>query len=65
MKFKEYDTVRIMKDCDEGVKKGEFGAIIMVFEDPYEAYEVEVLDVDGNPKAQCTLLPDDLELVHN
>ena len=21
MKFKEYDTVKIMKDCEEGVKK--------------------------------------------
>ena len=30
MKFKEYDTVRIMKDCEEGVKKGEIGAILMV-----------------------------------
>ena len=28
-------------------------------------YEVEVLDEEGNPKAQCTLLPDDLELVEN
>lgn len=28
-------------------------------------YEVEILDEEGNPKAQCTLLPDDLELVEN
>lgn len=65
MKFKEYDTVKIMKDCEEGVKKGELGAILMVFEEPQEAYEVEILDEEGNPKVQCTLLPDDLELVEN
>lgn len=63
MKFKEYDTVRIMKDCDEGIKRGAIGAILIVFEKPREAYEVEILDEKGNPKAQCTFLPDDLELV--
>ena len=65
MKFKEYDTVRIMKDCEEGVKKGEIGAILMVFEEPREAYEVEILDEEGNSKIQCTLLPNELELVEN
>lgn len=63
MKFKECDTVRIMGDCEEGVTKGEIGVILMVFEEPQEAYEVEVLDEEGNPKAQCTLRPDDLELI--
>ena len=65
MKFKEYDTVRIMKDYEEDVKKGELGVIIMAFEKPREAYEVEIVDDEGNPKAQCTLLPDDLELIKN
>ena len=62
MKFKEYDTVKVKKDCEEGVISGEIGAVIMVFEKPQEAYEVEFVDEDGNPKAQCTLLPDELEL---
>ena len=62
MKFKEHDTVRIMKDCGEGIKKGTIGAILMAFEEPQEAYEVEMLDEKGNPKAQRTFLPDDLEL---
>ncbi|MBP3489310.1 MAG: DUF4926 domain-containing protein [Roseburia sp.] len=51
MKFKEYDTVKLMKDCEEGEKEGELGAILMVFEKPREAYEVEILDKEGNPKA--------------
>lgn len=63
MKFKEFDTVRIMKDCDEGIKKGTIGAIVTGFEEPREAYEVEILDEKGNPGALCTFLPDDLELV--
>lgn len=63
MKFKECDAVRIMADCGEVVKKGEIGAVLMVFEEPQEAYEVEVLDDEGNPKGQYTLRPDDLELV--
>lgn len=63
MKFKECDAVRIMVDCGETVKKGEIGAVLMVFEEPQEAYEVEFLDDEGNTKAQYTLRPDDLELV--
>ena len=30
MKFKECDIVKIMKDCDEEIKKGEIGVIVMV-----------------------------------
>jgi hypothetical protein len=63
MKFKECDTVKIMKDCEEGGKKGEIGVVIMVFEKPREAYEIEVFDEKGCVKAQCTLLPEELELV--
>lgn len=63
MKFQEYDTVRITKDCGKDIQKGAIGAILMVFEKPREAYEVEILDEKGTPKMQCTLLPDDLELL--
>ncbi len=55
--------MRVLNDSSDSKKKGEIGAILMVFEQPHEAYEVEFLDEDGYPKAQCTLLPDDLELV--
>lgn len=63
MKFNEYDTVRIKKDCKEGIKKGEIGVVIMSFDKPKEAYEVEVLDEKGFTKAQCTLCAEDLEQV--
>lgn len=61
MKFKLFDTVRINKDCGEEIKNGETGVVIMVFEKPQEAYEIEVLDESGKTKAQCTLCADDLE----
>ena len=63
MKFQEYDLVRILKDCEEGVRKGEVGTVLLSFENPVEAYEVEFLDETGRHKAQCTLFPEDLQLV--
>lgn len=65
MKFKLYDTVKIKKDCKEGIKDGELGVVIMVFEKPQEAYEVEVLDENGSTKAQCTLCADELDRIDN
>ena len=63
MKYKEFDTVRIMKDCNNGIVKGELGVILMAYKEPQEAYEVEILDEKGNHKAQCVLRPSDLELI--
>ena len=63
MKFQEYDLVRILKDCEEGVRKGEVGTVMLSIENPVEAYEVEFLDETGRQKAQCTLFPEDLQLV--
>ena len=63
MKFREYDTVRIIRSYNKGISKGTIGAVIMVFDEPEEAYEVEILDEDGKTKVQCTFSPNDLELV--
>ncbi|WP_099225410.1 DUF4926 domain-containing protein [Listeria costaricensis] len=63
MKFKEYDVVRTLQECEEGVNKGEVGTVVMTFEIPNEAYEVEFLDKDGQTKALCTLLPEEIEIV--
>lgn len=65
MKFKECDVVKILNDCNEGIKKDEIGVIVIAFEEPREAYEVEIADEEGKTKIQCVLLPDDLELVEN
>ena len=47
MKFQEYDLVRILKDCEEGVRKGEVGTVLLSFENPVEAYDVAFLDETG------------------
>ncbi|OCA97843.1 DUF4926 domain-containing protein [Clostridium beijerinckii] len=57
MKFSEYDTVILITDYkNEGLKKGDIGAILMVYTEPNEAYEVEFVDDDGEVKAQIVLL---------
>ncbi|QAA33813.1 DUF4926 domain-containing protein [Clostridium manihotivorum] len=61
MKFAEYDTVILLKDYEsEGLKKGDIGAMIMIYTEPNEAYEVEFVDNDGEVKAQIVLLPHEI-----
>ena len=55
----------IIERTNEKVKIGDIGVVVMVFDNPNEAYEVEVIDKDGFTKAQCTLLTNELELVKN
>ena len=45
------------------MKFQEVGTVLLSFENPVEAYEVEFLDETGRQKAQCTLFPEDLQLV--
>lgn len=62
MKFSECDTVILTNDYkNEGLKKGDVGAILMVYTEPNEAYEVEFIDSDGNIKAQIVLRPNEIE----
>lgn len=63
MRFSEYDTVKIIKDAGNGAKRGDIGTILMVFTEPSEAYEVEIVNADGTSKAQYTLLPNELERI--
>jgi hypothetical protein len=61
MKFSELDIVRTKIDVpEEGIKKGDIGAIIVAFNEPNEAYEVEFVDGDNNSK-QFVFLPDEIE----
>jgi len=66
MKFKEFDTIILMNDYErEGVKKSDIGAVVMVYTEPNEAYEVEFVDCNGETRAQLTLLPNEIELANN
>lgn len=61
MKFAMYDTVIVLNNyLNEGVLKGESGAIVEVYTQPYEAYEVEFLDEEGKTKAILVLQPNEL-----
>jgi hypothetical protein len=62
MKFLEYDTVVLRNDYEsEGLKKGDIGAVLMVYTEPNEAYEIEFVDDNGEVKAQVVLLPKEIE----
>ncbi|MCA1032524.1 DUF4926 domain-containing protein [Bacillus timonensis] len=53
MSFEENETVIILEDSpNEGIKKGDIGTIIMVYETPNKAYEVEFVDEEGSVKFQ-------------
>ena len=60
--FYENDVVRVKADHpSEGVKAGDLGAVICVFDSPSEAYDVEFVDGEGRTRATLTLEPDELE----
>lgn len=61
MKFDLNDTVMVVKNyLNEGILKGELGAIVEVYTKPHEAYEVEFVDEDGKVKAILFLRKDDM-----
>ena len=63
MKFKENDTVKIL--CSKkNIKEGDIGVILMVFKNPNIAYEVEIIDENGETKAIDTFLEGEIELLH-
>ncbi len=63
MKFKEFDTVRVLKKCYPKIQIGDIGSIIMTFDKPCEAYEIEFVNENGEIKAQCVFLPNEIEIV--
>jgi hypothetical protein len=64
LRFKELDIVKTLVDFPkEAIKKGEFGAIVAVFANPNEAYEVEFVNDDGTTKAMITILSEQIEKI--
>ncbi|KGR88904.1 DUF4926 domain-containing protein [Lysinibacillus odysseyi] len=57
MSFDVYETVKVLEDDPhEGIKKGDIGTIIMVYDTPNNAYEVEFVDEEGRVKYQGVYL---------
>ena len=58
----ELEGVRLVVDLPEfGLRKGDIGTVVFVFEKPNLAYEVEFVDHRGRTRAQLPLLPDQIE----
>lgn len=61
--FKVGDTVRLLEDIPlEGIKRGSFGAVLEVFLEPEDGYEIEFCDELGITLAQVALNSSQLEL---
>ena len=66
MKPKLFDVVRTLRPlCDGALEIGSTGAVILVFEEPSEAYEVEFVDDEGRATAILTLQREDFEIVRS
>jgi len=62
MKFNDLDVVKTLIDFpDEGIKKSEIGTVVMPYNKPHEAYEVEFVNDDGITKAMFAILPEYIE----
>lgn len=76
MKFELLDAVTLMVDWPGGEPSpgdlafdnyrepriGDVGTIVMVYDNPCEAYEVEFCDHEGRTTAMMALLPDQISL---
>ena len=60
--IKEYDIVKAKRDLSESILKGCKGAVLMVFEEPNLAYEVEFINADGETLDIVTAYPNDIEI---
>jgi len=59
--IKEYDVVKAKRDLSECILKGCKGAVLMVFEEPSLAYEIEFVDAEGDTIDIITAYPNDIE----
>jgi hypothetical protein len=64
MGFAELEIVRVRRQLPEyGLPAGSLGTVVMVYESPGRAYEVEFADSEGITIALLTMLDQDLERV--
>ena len=61
--FKENDFVEANRDLSNRVLKGDKGTIVLVYQKPSLAYEIEFIDIQGDTKELLTVQPEDVTLV--
>ena len=55
------DLVRLaVNRPDDGLRAGDLGVVVAVFDQPDRAYEVEFVDDEGGTRAMLALKPDEL-----
>ena len=59
----ENNVVRAKRNLSEKVFKGCVGTVVMVYQKPSLAYEVEFFDNEGDTIELLTVQPNDIELV--
>lgn len=60
--LKEYTVVKALKQLSDKVEKGNIGTILIVYNNPSNAYEVEFVDNEGNHLETLTVNESDIEI---
>jgi hypothetical protein len=65
-KYELSQIVELTKDIPErGLARGTRGAVVQVFDEPDEAYEIEVVDESGDTRAEFAVSPDQIRSVRS
>jgi hypothetical protein len=60
-KAQELDVVELTEDLPEyGLKRGERGAVVVAFDEPEEAYDLEFVDESGKTKFAYSVKPNQI-----
>jgi hypothetical protein len=63
-KAQELDVVELTEDLPEfGLKKGEIGAVVVAFDQPDEAYDLEFVDESGKSRFAYAVKPRQIKSV--
>lgn len=62
-KAERYDTIILLKSMDK-FKQGDKGAIVEVYTVPYEAYDIEIFNENGQTKGIAeAVLPEQFKII--
>ncbi|MDF7663059.1 DUF4926 domain-containing protein [Erwiniaceae bacterium L1_54_6] len=61
--IKENDIVEAKRDLSDLISKNRKGAVLMIYQTPTLAYEVEFIDDAGETLEIITVFPDDIQAV--
>ncbi|MFT3745924.1 MAG: DUF4926 domain-containing protein [Pyrinomonadaceae bacterium] len=62
--IKEYDVVKTLRQLSANVPLGSIGTVLMIFDSPSYAFEIEFMD-HGKSLDVLTVLPEDVEVLES